>query len=181
MVISRIEQLISQYGYPFSLSTDNGPPFSSEAFAKFLAKNKIDHITSSPHYPKSNGYIERQVKTTKTALTTAEASAKTLDKILLHIRSTPIGPDLPSLREILHNLTEDRPGKPSWPVNFGQIRNYLISQKGKQKDNHDSRHQAKSLPELQPGQQVLFLSPVNNKSEYIPDTILSPSPTQVTK
>ena len=177
MVISRIKQLISQYGYPFSLSTDNGPPFSSETFAKFLAKNKIDHITSSPHYQKSNGYIECQVKTIKTALTTAEASGKTLDKILLHIRSTPIGPDLPSSREILHNLTEDRPGKPSQPVNFGQIRNYLISQNGKQKDNHDCRHQAKSLPELQPGQQVLFLSPVNNKSEYIPGTILSPSST----
>ena len=102
---------------------------------------------------------------------------KTLDKILLHIRSTPIGPDLPSLREILHNFTDNRPGKPSRPVNFGQIRNYLISQKGKQKDNHDSRHQAKPLPELQPGQQVLFLSPVNNKSEYIPGTILSPSST----
>ena len=137
MVINRIEQLISQYGYPFSLSTDNGPPFSSENFAKFLAKNKIDHITSSPHYPKWNGYIECQVKTIKIALATAEALGKTLDKILLHIRSTPIGPDLPSPREILHNLTEDRVGKPSQPVNFAQIRNCLVSQKGKQKDNHD--------------------------------------------
>ena len=96
---------------------------------------------------------------------------------LLHIRSTPIGPDLPSPREILHNLTDDRPEKPSRPVNFAQVRNYLISQKGKQKDNHDSRHQAKPLLELQPGQQALFLSPVNNKSEYIPGTILSPSST----
>ena len=176
-VISNIEQLLSQYEYPFSLPTDNGPHFSSETFAKFLAKNKIDHITSSPHYPKSNGYIECQVKTIKTALATAESSGKTLDKILLHIRSTPIGPDLPSPREILHNLTDDRPGKPSRPVNFTQIRNYLISQKGKQKDNHDSRHQAKLLPELQPGQLVLFLSPVDNKSEYIPGTMLSPSST----
>ena len=159
------------------MSTDNGPPFSSETFAKFLAKNKIDHITSSPHYPKSNGYIECQVKTIKTALATAEASGKTIDKTLLHIRSTPIGPDLPSPREILHNLTDARPGKPSRSVNFTQIRNYLISQKVKQKDNHDSRHQAKLLPELLPGQQVLFLSPVNNKSEYIPGTILSPSST----
>ena len=116
-------------------------------------------------------------RTIKTALTTAEASGKTLDKILLHIRSTPIGPDLPSPREILHNLTDDRPGKPSRPVNFTQIRNYLISQKVKQKDNHDSRHQAKPLPKLLPGQQVLFLSPVDNKSEYIPGTILSPSST----
>ena len=50
-------------------------------------------------------------------------------------------------------------------------------QKEVQKDNHDGRHQAKPLPELQPGQQVLFLSPADNKSEYIQGTILSPSST----
>ena len=177
MVISRLEQLISQYGYSFSLSTDNGPPFSSVTFAKFLTKNKIDHITSLLHYPKSNGYIECQVKTIKTAPATAEASGKTLDKVLLNIRSTPIGSNLPSPQEILHNCTEDRPGKPSQPVNFEQIRNYLIIQKEVQKDNYDQRHQAKPLPELWPGQEVLFLNPAENKSKYIQGTILSPSST----
>ena len=62
------------------------PHSHQKHLTKFLAKNKIDHITSSPHYPKSNGYIECQVKTIKTALPTAEASGKTLDKVLLNIR-----------------------------------------------------------------------------------------------
>ena len=49
-------------------------------------------------------------------------------------------------------------------------------QKEVQKDNHDWRHQAKLLPELQPGQ-VLFLNLADNKSKYIQGTILSPSST----
>ena len=111
------------------------------------------------------------MKIIKTALTTAEASGKTLDKVLLNIRSTHIGPNLPSPREILHNCTEKHSGKLLQPVNFEQTRNYLLEQKEIQKENHDWRHQAKPLPELQLGQQVLFLSPAEHKSEYIKGTI----------
>ena len=81
--IQKFTQLFSQYGSPKSLTTDNGPPFSSEVFAQFMSTQRVEHITSSPHYPKSNGFIERQVKTMKTALATATTSAKTLDDVLL--------------------------------------------------------------------------------------------------
>ena len=64
----KFRSFISQYGLPKRLSTDNGPPFSSGAFAKFMQQEHIKHITSSPHYLKSNTFIERQIKTIKTAL-----------------------------------------------------------------------------------------------------------------
>ena len=35
-VANKFTQLFSQYGTPKCLSTDNGPPFSSETFAKFM-------------------------------------------------------------------------------------------------------------------------------------------------
>ena len=57
--------------------------------------------------PKCNGFIERQIKTIKTALPTANSSGKSLDELLLSLRSMPIGPHLPSPREILHNKTQD--------------------------------------------------------------------------
>ena len=76
--------------------------------SSFMLNQRVDHITTSPHYPKLNGCIERQVKTIKTVLATA--SGKTLDDLLLCIRSTPIGPNLPSSREILHHHTEECPG-----------------------------------------------------------------------
>ena len=51
-VIRKLTQLFSQYGNPKSLTTDNGPPFSSEVFAQFMSTQRVEHITSSPHYPK---------------------------------------------------------------------------------------------------------------------------------
>ena len=70
-VIRKCTQLFSQHGNPRSQTTDNGSPFSSEPFAQFMSNQRVEHITSSPHYPKFNGFIERQVKTTKTSLATA--------------------------------------------------------------------------------------------------------------
>ena len=44
-------ELISQYGPPMSLSTDNGPSFASDELTEFLAHHCIAHHTSSPHFP----------------------------------------------------------------------------------------------------------------------------------
>ena len=132
-VILKLKSLISQYGPPKSLSTDNGPPFSSEAFANFMQQHHIEHTTSSPLYPKSNGFIERQIKTIKTALSTGHDSKLPIEDILLNIRTQPIGPNLPSPREILHNRIETRPGKPSTPVDMEAVRDYLITKKILQK------------------------------------------------
>ena len=64
-IICKFMQLFSQYVTPKSLTTNNRPPFASETFAKFMLIQRVDHITTSPHYPKSNGFIDRQVKTIK--------------------------------------------------------------------------------------------------------------------
>ena len=103
----KLQNLISQYGPPKDSFQIMALPFSSKAFQKFLASKYIDHITSSPLYPKSNGFIKWQIKTIKIALATANSSGKSLDDLLLSLRSTPIGPCLPCLREILHNRTQD--------------------------------------------------------------------------
>ena len=124
-----------------------------------MSTQRIEHITSSPHYHKSNGFIERQVKNMKTSLATATTSGKTLDDVFLSLRSSPIIPNLPSPREILHNCTEEHPGQPSHPVDCEQARNYLLDKKAIQKEYHDKIHNAKPLSELEPGQKILFLSP----------------------
>ena len=98
-------ELISQHGPPMSLSTDNGPPFASDELTEFLTHHCIAHHTSSPHSPRSNGFIERQVRTIKTALHTALPAKKSLETVLLDLRSTPIGSNMPAPREILHNRT----------------------------------------------------------------------------
>ena len=175
-VIHKLTQLFSQYSTPNTISTDNGPPFNSEPFTKFLIEQRVDRITSSPHYPKSNGFIERQVKTMKTALATATASKKTLDDVLLSLRSTNIGPNLPSPREILHNCMEKRLGQTPQAVDYEEIRNYLLDKKSSQKRYHDQSHNAKPSPELKPGQKILFLSP-KDENQYIEGTVTSKAST----
>ena len=53
-----IIDLFSIEGYPDEIVSDNGPPFSSKEFAKFLSGLGIKHTTSSPGYPCSNGFNE---------------------------------------------------------------------------------------------------------------------------
>ena len=134
LITQRIKSLISQYGPPKPLSIDNGPPFSSDTFAQFMQKEHIDHITSSPHYPKSNRFIKQQIKTIKTALSTCQEAKLPIKDLLLNIRTETIGPHLPSPREILLNRTEECPGRPYHPVDMENICNYLISKKAMKKE-----------------------------------------------
>ena len=112
-IIHYLQDLFSQFGKLQHFFSDNGPPFSSEPFPQFLTSDAIDHITSSPLYPRSNGFIERQIRTIKTSLATAQASNTSIDHLLQTLCSTPIGPSLPCLREILLNRTDPKPGHPS--------------------------------------------------------------------
>ena len=115
-------ELILQYGPPMSLSTDNGPPFASDELPEFLMHHHITHHTSSPHFSRSNGFIERQVRTIKTALNTALLAKNPLESVLLDLRSMPIGPKMPSPCEMLHNKSIQWPGRPSLPIDMEQVK-----------------------------------------------------------
>ena len=80
-------ELISQYSPPFLLIMDNGQPFVSEELTQFLQHHHIEHSTSSPHFPRSNGFVECQVQTLKTALSTSQDSHKPLEDVLLTFKS----------------------------------------------------------------------------------------------
>ena len=73
-----LKQVFSEYGLPQTVMTDNGPPFSSKEFAAFTNQYRFDHITSSPCYPQSNGFIECMVQTVKrvipSVITTADVT-----------------------------------------------------------------------------------------------------------
>ena len=119
---------------PKRLTTYDGPPFSSKSFEQFLEDHHTGHITSSPHYPKSNGFTECQIKTIKTALPTFQMAGQSI-KDLLNIRSQPTDPHLQSPGDNLHNRTEEYPGRPSQPVDMEHICNYLITRKSTLKQN----------------------------------------------
>ena len=140
-----------------------------------MQQQHIEHITSSPHYPKSNGFIERQIKTIKTALSMGHDSKLPIEDILLNLRKQPIGPNLPSPQEILHKHIEEYPDKLSTSVDMEAVRNYLITKKTSQKEYHDKTHNAKPLPDLIQGQEILFLSP-EDPNQYVEGTVIAKAP-----
>ena len=50
---------------PEVLRSDNGPQYASKEFSEFADEHNIQHVTSSPHFPQSNGQVERMVQTMK--------------------------------------------------------------------------------------------------------------------
>ena len=61
-VASHFSQMFSEYGWPDTLLTDNGPCYASQEFKKLMLDMSVNHITSSPHYPQSNGLAEKYVQ-----------------------------------------------------------------------------------------------------------------------
>ena len=56
---------ISEYGWPQTLISDNGPCYTAEAFTSVINAYHVNHFTSSPHYPQSNGHAEKYVQIVK--------------------------------------------------------------------------------------------------------------------
>ena len=67
-IIRHTSSIFSRHGIPEVVISYNGPQFSSELYVKFAQQYRFRHITSSPHYPRSNGEAERAMKTVKNFL-----------------------------------------------------------------------------------------------------------------
>jgi transposase InsO family protein len=55
-------------GIPETVTSDNGPQFSSQSFADYARRYDFQHTTTSPLYAQSNGQAERTVQTVKRLL-----------------------------------------------------------------------------------------------------------------
>ncbi|CAH2093016.1 unnamed protein product [Euphydryas editha] len=99
-VIQHLKSIFSRHGIPMQLVSDFGPPYNSQEFQKFLNDWDIEHIVSSPHFPRSNGLAEVSVKIIKNILKKCQDSGTDFHLGLLHYRTTPRG-NLKSPSELL--------------------------------------------------------------------------------
>ena len=101
-VINHLKSVFAEHRIPETLVSDNGPQYSSQEFAAFCEHWSIDHATSSPLNPQSNGFIKRSVQTVNNLLRKPEASGQDPYLALLTYRTTPVDSNLPSPAQLLN-------------------------------------------------------------------------------
>ena len=104
------------------------------------------------------------------------SSRNPLSTLLLNLWSTPIGPNMQSPREILHNRFQECPDQLPQPINTESVQNYFISKNIDPKDYYNRAHNVQPLPELNPGQEELFLL-LTKHNACIPSTITAQAST----
>lgn len=66
--ISALTAIFSIEGIPDKLVSDNGPQLTSDEFKQFCSNLGIQHVTTAPFHPASNGLAERFVRSFKSAV-----------------------------------------------------------------------------------------------------------------
>ena len=118
-MIKELGLIFTELGRPFILRSDNRPYYSSREFHNFLSFYQVNHVTSSPHYPQSNGFTEALVGIAKKLMEKSVKDGKPWNYGLMQYRTTPISSTLPSPLEM---LTGRRPHStlPQLPSTIGK-------------------------------------------------------------
>nr|XP_054770401.1 uncharacterized protein K02A2.6-like [Lytechinus pictus] len=154
--------IFSLFGPPEEIVSDNGPQFVGKPFQDMCKKSSYRrHITSSPHYPRSNGLAERMVRTIKNLLTKYSQTSQDSQLAMMHLRATPVDNNLRSPAEMLFG----RPIRTTLPSHYlprdSAATEFLLNRQDKMKEVHD-RHASSDLPPLHVGQPVRVLHPRDN-------------------
>ena len=154
-----LEELFSVEGIPDEIMSDNGPPFNGKEFSSYLKGLGIRHTTSSPNYPRSNGFIERQIQAMKRLIEKANSTGRSHQEALTGLRAQPLGDGLPLPSEILHGRSLVT--RKASPVDLTAFRQSLIALQAKYTKSHDKARRAKTQRALVIGEEVYFLSGKN--------------------
>ena len=86
--------IFSKYGWPETLISNNGPCYTAEVFINLMRESSVNNITSSLHYPKSNGLAEKNVQIVKNLFYKTKEEGKDLFKCLMVYHNTPLSNSL---------------------------------------------------------------------------------------
>ncbi|XP_013407625.2 uncharacterized protein K02A2.6-like [Lingula anatina] len=152
--INAMRYVFSCHGIPLKIRSDNGPQFSSCEFKQFCKVYDIEHMTSSPQYPGSNGEAERAIQIVK------KMWKKCDDKYLalLNYRTTPLeGINLSPSQLLMgrrprNTLPAARNLLKPQAYNQREVKRHFSQEKLKQKHYYDQRKGAKELKAFNPGE-----------------------------
>ena len=115
----------------------------------------LSHITSSPRYPQSNGFIERMVQTVKQCMRKCAAAGHDPNLAMLIYRATPLTTSIPSPAELLNGrryraLLPTR--SPIQNPHCQVVREQMVKDKDKMCEHYNKT--ARDLPSLPQNQRV---------------------------
>ena len=166
-----LKTIFSRHGVPETVQSDNGPQYASQEFAEFAKAYNFSHVTSSPHFPQSNGQAERTVQTVKNLV----KQSKDPLMALLTYRTTPfpwckLSPaELLMGRRLQSNipLVKDQL-VPEWKV-LDEFRRCNQDFKDKQEQNYDRRYRTQPHPTIPDDSDVW----ITTDSRPVPGRVLS--------
>lgn len=171
-VIEGLKSQFARHGIPMRLRTDNGPQYSSQEFKRFCASYQIEHVTSSPRYPQSNGEAERAVQTVK------RLWRKCDDKqlALLDYRTSPLASCNKSPAQLLmgrrpRNLLPASKHVLRPQSNSPDVLQAMETAQGRNESYYNKAARSTDLPVLHPGDSVR-ISPFPGSNKWLPGTVV---------
>ncbi|UYV70501.1 K02A2.6-like [Cordylochernes scorpioides] len=176
-IIVHCKSIFARHGIPLEVRSDNGPQFGS-LFKEFAHEYGFTHVTSSPRYPQSNGFIESFVKIVK------ERISKSKDPYLalLAYRATPLANGFSPAELSMGwrvRTTIPTPAKQHQPPNLKNWKNHEAIQRKKQKYYYDRAKGVRELPPLDVNDRVwltdlktpgVIISKADTPRSYVVDT-----------
>ena len=150
-VCAEIATIVTELGLPHIIRSDNGPCYNSKEFWQLLQHYNITHHTSSPHHPRSNGFVERMVGVAKKLMDKAGIGGKPWISGLYEYRVTPQSSSIASPLQLITQHTPREKDLPQLPSTLGAQEMYETCQELIRKQQNKPK---KNYIELTPGMPV---------------------------
>ena len=140
-VSAELATIVTELGLPHIIRIDNGPCYNSKEFQQFLQCYSITHHTSSPHHPRSNGFVEKMVGVAKKLMDKAGKEGKLWISGLYEYRVTPQSGSIASPLQLITQRTPREKDLPQLPSTLGaremyQTQQEIIKRQGNKLENY---------------------------------------------
>ena len=167
-VCAELATIVTELGLPHIIRSNNGSCYNSKEFQQFLQQYNITHHTSSPHHPRSNGFVERTVRVAKKLMDNAGREGKLWISGLYEYRVTPQSGSIASPLQLITQCTPREKDLPQLPSTLGAQEMYQTQQELMKRQGNKPE---KSYIELTPGTPVWVQHRQNTTWE--PATVVS--------
>ena len=150
-ICAELATIVTELGLPHIIRSDNGPCYNAKEFQQCLQCYNIIHHTSSPHHPRSNGFVERMVGVAKKLMDKAGKEGKPWISGLYEYRVTPQSCSIASPLQLITQRTPREKDLPQLPSTLGAQEMYQTHQELIRKQQNKLE---KSYIELTPGTPV---------------------------